>query len=156
MTYVGALADSYAPVQVIAAMALAEYGDDRAGEEPIEWLDRKLKRKNRSSSWDPLEVPSVLAYAARHGLLDALAAVLDRNLPRLEPEERARLTEVWPGLGGWRQERHQTISPPNPVALDAWLYEHTQRDDEEDPVEDEYIARALARAQKRPGGPRPN
>lgn len=56
-----------AQLQERAARLLTEFGDASASAEVLEWLDRRLGRKNRSRTWDPTEMPSGIKFAVRHG-----------------------------------------------------------------------------------------
>lgn len=154
-TYVRALRDRSVPVQLAAAGALAEYGNERATSETLAWLRRKLRRKARSASLDPTEVPSVLRFADRNGVLRDVADLLAENRDQLDPDEWRWLVDVWPafatapGMAG-------DIAPPDREKLDQPLYEdHRLEPDraEEARLEDEYVRSALARAQKRARAP---
>ncbi len=143
------------PVQLAAASALAEHGDERATSEMLAWLRTKLRRKTRLANWDPNEVRSVLRFADRNGLLRDVADILAENRDRLHPDERRWLLEVWPGVATESGPIEGDVAAPDRELLAQPLYEdHRQEPDPEaDEMWSEFVREALTRTQKRAGQP---
>jgi hypothetical protein len=148
--YYAALRDRSITVQTSAADVLARLGDERAGEEMLAWLARKLRRRARMNSWDPDEVPCAIRFAERNGLLPQVADVL-AHLTRLHEDERAWLTDVWPEVARADIPVEARLAPPDVAKLGQPVYrEHqTETDPELDAMEDIETRDALARAHKR-------
>jgi hypothetical protein len=149
-TYLRGLRDKSVPVQLAAAEALAECGDERATTEMLAWLRRKLRRKGRLANWDPDEVRSALRFADRNGALREVAAALDEHRDRLHPDEHRWLLEVWPALATGSHAPGDDMAPPDRQLLGQPMIEdhRDEPDPEDDEMWDELVRQALARAQR--------
>lgn len=92
-TLVECLRDRSTQVQQTAAALLAEYGDDSAAGDFFAWIEKRMKRKSRERNGDPLEVPSLLLYGARHSAVDRVGHILS-VASYLAPDELDRLAEL--------------------------------------------------------------
>jgi len=151
MLYASALTDRSVPVQLAAIQVLAQCGDRRAAREVFGWLQRKLRRKSRSRNWDPEEVPSVIRYADRNGLLAAVAELLVEHLGTLEDDERAWLGQVWPAVASGALSSNGELPAPDRGRLSQPLFEEhlVDVDHEIETMWDGFVREALSRAQRR-------
>lgn len=139
-----------AMLQQQAAQLLADYGSAAAAVEVFGWLRKRLRRKNRSHSWDPTEVPSAIRFAVRHGLHRDVAAVILESWDRLEVDERAWLARTWPALvdHAGRPADPDTVAPPGPVPFEVYEDERTPAELSASEAYSEHIEAALERARK--------
>lgn len=148
--YARALRDRSTVVQTYAALALADVGDERAAEDFLKWLVRKLRRKTRADTWDPEEVPSVVRYAARNHVLTQTARVLAQHVGMLQYEERRWLWETWPDVLG-KGDTSDDIAPPKEEELREPVFAESAPTEDDGPEDYWGPMRrdALARAQRR-------
>ena len=151
LLYASALVDRSVPVQLAAMDVLARYGDRRAAAEVFGWLRRKLRRKSRPGNWDPNEVPCVIRFADRNGLLAKVAQILVDDLGRLEEEERVWLREVWPAVGRGALPANEQVPAPDPARLcEPLLEEHrVDVDPNAEALFEGFVRESLSRAQRR-------
>jgi hypothetical protein len=138
-------------VQGMAALSLAEYGTADAAEAVFEWLDRKLGRKRRASTWDPYELPSAIRFAARHGMHAEAARTIARHWAGLEREERDWLRRTWPALFDGSGSPIVAADMPPPAQVQWDIFEDERGDpwsgESDTPDElDEDTRRALVKA----------
>lgn len=165
LVYARALRDRSVYVQSAASQALAEYGDAPATAEMLAWMRRKLRRKNRVASLDYEEVRAPLRFATRNGVLREVARILVESWDRLDQEERRWLAQAWPALRTAASSLEGDIDRPDDNMLSEPIPEDhrgemtPEFDAELSQMEDQYVAEALARAQRRAQRqpmPRPN
>lgn len=143
-------------VQGKAASELAESGTADAAEAVFEWLDRKLGRRRRETTWDPYELPSAIRFAVRHGLHAEVARIIAKHWAALDRDEQDWLRRTWPALfDGTDVPAVATgVRPPEQVQED--VYEDQRRGraaKREEPEaraqqDDEYIRKALRNAER--------
>lgn len=96
--YMSGLRDRSMYVRSAAAHALAESGDERATDDVLAWMNKKLGRKNRAATLDYEEVRAPLRFAYRNGALHGAAKILVRHWDNLDQEEHDWLNDTWPDL----------------------------------------------------------
>lgn len=149
---VQALHTPSAQLQETAARLLVEFGDASAAAEMLDWLDMRLRRKNRSRTWDPTELPSGISSAVRNGQLREVATVISRRWSNLEDDERDWLRRTWPAL--FTDDGTPSTTPrvgPLPDGLQGSIYQDLRGDRvEAEPVWGFVsIDEAFARVQRR-------
>ena len=148
---VQALHTTSAQLQESAARLLAKFGDASDSAELLGWVDRRLGRKNRSRTWDPTELPTGIIFAARHGQLSEVAAVITRRWSNLEDDEHEWLRTTWPGP--FTDDGSPGNTPregPLPAGLQGSIYQDLRGNARGEPLWGfEAIDEALTRARRR-------